>query len=83
MINKDVSAMDYKTMADSLAYGEEYNFYYEDEEYWISKNSEGNYLTKVSDGYTQEFKNSNELLEKAEINGKSILEIWEEIKNQF
>ncbi len=54
-----------------------FQFNYEDEEYWISKNSADNYLTKVSDGYTQEFKNLNELLEKAEIDGKSIMEIRE------
>ncbi|HBJ8914461.1 TPA: hypothetical protein LEN54_002525, partial [Listeria monocytogenes] len=48
--------MEYEQMADSLAYGEEYNFYYKNEEYWLSKNREGHYLTKVSDGETQEFR---------------------------
>lgn len=30
--------MEYEQMADSLAYGEEYNFYYKNEEYWLNKN---------------------------------------------
>ncbi|WP_099225416.1 hypothetical protein [Listeria costaricensis] len=75
--------MKFEEMATSLAYGEEYNFYYKDEEYWISKNSVGNYLTQVSNGSTQEFKSSEELLEKARIEGKSILEIWHDIVEYF
>ncbi|MBC2062848.1 hypothetical protein IBB80_04245 [Listeria marthii] len=75
--------MEYEQLADGLAYGEEYNFYYQNEEYWLSKNQEGHYLTKVSDGETKEFKTSEELLEKAKINGKSIIEIWKDIQSQF
>ncbi|MDT0015665.1 hypothetical protein QJV03_00530 [Listeria swaminathanii] len=75
--------MEYEQMADSLTYGEEYNFYYQNEEYWLSENQEGHYLTKVSDGETQEFKTSEELLEKAKINGKSIIDIWKDIQSQF
>lgn len=75
--------MEYEQMADSLAYGEEYNFYYKNEEYWLSKNQEGHYLTKVSDGETQEFKTSEDLLGTARINGKLIIEIWEDIQSQF
>lgn len=74
--------MDYKEMEESIGYGEEYNFYYKDKEFWISQNPDGNYLTEVS-GETQEFKNSEDLLNNARINGKSICEIWEEIKDQF
>ncbi|MBO0473169.1 hypothetical protein IGL98_002792 [Enterococcus sp. DIV0840] len=74
--------MNYKEMEESIGYGEEYNFYYKDKEFWISQNSDGNYLTEV-DGETQEFKNSEDLLNNARINGKSIREIWEEIKDQF
>ncbi|MBC2333773.1 hypothetical protein IBB74_14475 [Listeria welshimeri] len=74
--------MDYKEMEESVGYGEEYNFYYKDKEFWISQNSDGNYLTEVG-GETQEFKNSEDLLNNARINGKSIREIWEEIKSQF
>ncbi|ACK40635.1 hypothetical protein ACULZG_000130 [Listeria monocytogenes] len=75
--------MEYEQMADSLAYGEEYNFYYKNEEYWLSKNQEGHYLTKVSDGETQEFRTSEDLLGTARINGKLIIEIWEDIQSQF
>ncbi|WP_421503011.1 hypothetical protein [Enterococcus faecalis] len=74
--------MDYRKMADSIAYGEEYNFLYKGKEFWISQNSEGNYLTEVG-GETQSFKNSQELLANARINGKTIEDIWEDIQEQF
>ncbi|MGX7150331.1 hypothetical protein [Enterococcus ureasiticus] len=75
--------MEYKEMANSLSYGEEYNFYYNGEEYWMSRNDDGNYLTTVSSEETQEFKTATDLLEKARIGDKTILNIWEEIKDQF
>jgi len=75
--------MTYEEMANSLSFGEEYNFYYNNEEYWISKNKEGNYLTKVSDGSTQCFPNSEELLENAKIDGKTIKELWDDIQEHF
>ncbi|MGY3779295.1 hypothetical protein [Isobaculum melis] len=75
--------MTYEELVKTLAYGEEYNFYYNNEEYWISKNKEGNYLTKVIDGTTQSFANSDELLEKAKIDGKTIKELWHVIKYNF
>ncbi|MDA9472440.1 hypothetical protein [Enterococcus sp. 5H] len=74
--------MEYKDMEESIGYGEEYNFNYKDKEYWISQNSDGNYLTEVN-GETQVFQNSEELLTKARIDGKTICEIWDDIKNQF
>ncbi|MBO0444337.1 hypothetical protein JZO79_12000 [Vagococcus fluvialis] len=58
--------MNYKEMKDSLAYDEEYNFYYKDKEFWISQNSSGNYLTEIG-GKTQEFKNTEDLLSNAQI----------------
>ena len=75
--------MNYEEMAYSLSYGEEYHFYYRNREYWISKNENGSYLTEVISGNTQKFRNSEELLRDARIEGHSILDIWEEIKNQF
>jgi hypothetical protein len=74
--------MDYKEMEESIGYGEEYNFFYKGKEFWISKNPDGNYLTEVNGG-TQEFKNAEDLLLNARINGKTIRGIWEEIKDQF
>ena len=74
--------MDYKEMAESIGYGEEYTFLYKGKEFWISQNSEGNYLTEI-DGETQSFKNSQDLLVNAQIDGKSIQDIWEEIREQF
>jgi hypothetical protein len=74
--------MNYKEMEESIGYGEEYNFFYKGKEFWISQNSDGNYLTEVN-GKTQEFKNAEDLLHNARINGKTIQEIWAEIKEQF
>lgn len=69
-------------MAESIGYGEEYNFLYKGKEFWISQNSEGNYLTEIG-GKTQSFKNSQDLLVNARINGRAIKDIWQEIHEQF
>lgn len=52
-------------------------------EYWVSENQERHYLTKSSDGETQEFQISEALLGTDRINGKLIIEIWEDIQSQF
>ena len=74
--------MNYKKMEESIGYGEEYNFYYKEKAFWISQNANGNYLTEVG-GETKGFKNAEDLLNNVRIEGKSIHDIWEEIKNQF
>lgn len=75
--------MDYKNMEKSLEYGEEYGFIYQNKKYWISQNEQGNYLTNATDEETQEFKNSNDLLEHGRIENKSLKDIWDDIKEQF
>ena len=74
---------EYNEFKKMVGYGMEYLLYFNDEEYWISCNSEGYYLTRSKDSYSQDFLNSEELFENGRIDGKSILEIWEEIKDQF
>ncbi len=75
--------MDYKVMKESLEYGEEYSFMYNNKKYWISQNDNGNYLTNATDEETQEFKNSNDLLVYGRIENKSLKDIWDDIKEQF
>ncbi|WP_027085181.1 hypothetical protein [Cohnella panacarvi] len=63
--------------------GMEYNFYVDEKEYWISHNKEGYYLTRVEDSFSQDFDTAEELFEKGRINGLSIIELWDEIKEYF
>ncbi len=75
--------MQYEDLIERVGWGEEFLFEYHGEKYWISQNPNGRYLTRESDGYSQEFKTTYELFNNAKIEGKSILQIWDEIKNQF
>ncbi|KAA6452079.1 hypothetical protein C6W27_01745 [Bacillus paralicheniformis] len=59
--------------------GEEFQFYYLDESYWISQNDEGLYLTRERDSNSQSFKTTDELFEKGTIDNKKIKEIWDKI----
>lgn len=63
--------------------GMEYNFYLKDEEYWISHNESGYYLTRVKDSHSQEFATAEELFKNGRIDGASISELWDEIKEYF
>lgn len=73
----------YEDLVERVGWGEEFPFQYRGDEYWISQNAEGRYLTRVADGYSQDFRTTHELFDKAQIDGKTILQIWDEIKNQF
>ncbi|MFP7170750.1 hypothetical protein [Terribacillus halophilus] len=63
-----------------VAMGEEFQFYYKNESYWISRNKEGFYLTRVQDSYSQSFKTSEELFREGRIEKKTFHEIWDEIE---
>lgn len=75
--------MRYEDLVERVGWGEEFLFQYHDDEYWISQNPKGHYLTRVSDSYSQDFKTTKELFDEARIHGKTILQIWDEIENQF
>lgn len=75
--------MDYKELLERVGWGEEFSFYYNGEQYWISQNSEGQYLTKVNGSQTQCFKTSEELFQNAKVEGHLIIEIWDNINDQF
>ena len=60
--------------------GEEINFKYKTDEYWISRTPDKKYhLTRVRDANTQSFDHSQTLFEKARIDGKSFDEIYPDI----
>lgn len=72
--------MDYAELVQRVRWGEEFQFYFQNEEYWISTNKEGYYLTRGKDGYTQSFQTAEELFRQGQINGKTILDIWDLIE---
>lgn len=72
--------MNFDEFAQRVAMGEEFQFYYKNEGYWISRNNEGFYLTRVQDSSSQTFKTSGDLFRKGRIENKTIRELWEEIE---
>jgi hypothetical protein len=75
--------MTYDNFINTVAYGMEYNFYIDNDEYWISQNSEGFYLTRVRDSYSQEYRTAEELFRYAKIDGKTLQQLWNSIKDNF
>lgn len=75
--------MKYEELVERVSWEEEFSFEYRGNKYWISQNSNARYLTRVEDGYSQEFKSTRELFNKAQIDGKTMLQIWEKIRYQF
>ncbi|MCI9017669.1 MAG: hypothetical protein HFI26_02635 [Lachnospiraceae bacterium] len=75
--------MKYEELIERVEWGEEFLFQYCGNNYWISQNANGRYLTREKDSYSQDFKTTKELFEKALIEGKTILQIWDEIAKQF
>lgn len=75
--------MNYNIFMEIVAIGEEFDFILEGEQYWISNNQYGYYLTRCSDSYTQEFKTSDDLFRYARINDKSIFELWDALRANF
>lgn len=61
--------------------GEEIDFKYKGNQYWISHNEEGSYLTKTGDQINEQvFKNEIDLLNNATIDGFKLKEIWDDIE---
>ncbi|UTR13511.1 hypothetical protein MM221_12840 [Salipaludibacillus sp. LMS25] len=75
--------MKIKELIQMVSCGMEYNFYLKDEEYWISHNESKYYLTRVKDSYSQAFATSEELFKKGRIDGASLIELWDKIKEHF
>lgn len=56
--------------------GEEFQFYYKNDSYWISQNEEEYFLTLERDSFSQSFESAKELLANGKIDDKTILELW-------
>lgn len=72
--------MDYEELVNRVMRGEEFNFYYDEIEYWISNDGEKNYLTDATSSVTHEFESAEELFKNGKICGKSIVDVWDEAK---
>ncbi len=60
--------------------GEEFQFFLHDESYWISQNSNGFYLTRETDSFSQSFNTADELFQNGKIDGKPIIELWDKVE---
>jgi hypothetical protein len=65
---------------EGIEIGEEYCFTYQNEEYWISQNPDGYYLTRVRGSYTQEFDTSEALFKNGTSDGRLLAEIYMDIE---
>ncbi|MDA1475400.1 hypothetical protein [Bacillus changyiensis] len=65
--------MNIEEFKERIEMGEEFQFYYLDESYWISQNEKGLYLTRESDNNSQSFRTTDELFERAEIAKKKLM----------
>ncbi len=73
----------YSELEKDLSNMHEIEFYYNEKKYSISYNSEGWYLTEYGNEEYQSFKSSNELLQNANIDNKSLKEIWKKVIVEF
>ncbi|AET61208.1 hypothetical protein ACWHAM_20580 [Paenibacillus terrae] len=72
--------MEYNELVERFEMGEEFQFYYKNDSYWISQNEEEYFLTRERDSFSQSFESSRELFVNGKIDDKTILELWEEIE---
>ena len=71
---------EYLELQDNVKIGEEIALYYENEEYWISRSQDGQFLLPRSkDSDTQFFITADELFEKGTIDGHSFRDIYEKM----
>ena len=75
--------MSYEEIKERVSWGEEFYFCYNGEEYWISQTKYKLYLTRVRGSVTQEFSSTEELFQNGKVEGKSLVEIWEDIRQYF
>ncbi|BBB90444.1 hypothetical protein [Methylomusa anaerophila] len=70
----------YKELEHDLEMGHEVEFFHMEQKYSISNNKDGWYLTRLYDENYQSFKTAQELLEYGRINGKTLADIWNQVK---
>lgn len=71
---------EYLEFKNLISMGDELNFYYKNDEYWISHNQGKSFLSRTRDSYTQEFCGHEELFENATIEGNKISELYPEFR---
>ncbi|AUO05289.1 hypothetical protein C0638_01230 [Paenibacillus sp. lzh-N1] len=72
--------MEYNELVERFEMGEEFQFYYKNDSYWISQNEEEYFLTRERDGFSQSFESARELFANGKIDDKTILELWDNIE---
>ncbi|ALP37940.1 hypothetical protein E4V51_11435 [Paenibacillus sp. 28ISP30-2] len=71
--------MEYNELVERFEMGEEFQFYYKNDSYWISQNEEEYFLTRERDSFSQSFESARELFANGKIADKTILELWDNI----
>jgi hypothetical protein len=79
-LKKVMIIMIYEDILQRVIMGEEFSFYYEGCEFWMSHNNKGYYLTNVNDRHTQAYPTGEELFKHSKINGKLLKEIWDKLE---
>ncbi|SFQ99883.1 MULTISPECIES: hypothetical protein [unclassified Paenibacillus] len=72
--------MEYNELVERFEMGEEFQFYYKNDSYWISQNEEEYFLTRQRDSFSQSFESARELFDNGKIEDKTILELWDSIE---
>ncbi|WP_025723987.1 hypothetical protein [Paenibacillus polymyxa] len=72
--------MEYNELVVRFEMGEEFQFSYKNDSYWISQNEEGYFLTRERDSFSQSFKSARELFVNGKIDDKTVLELWDSIE---
>ncbi|AHC19231.1 MULTISPECIES: hypothetical protein [Paenibacillus] len=72
--------MEYNELVERFEMGEEFQFYYKNDSYWISQNEEEYFLTRQRDSFSQSFESARELFNNGKIEDKTILELWDSIE---
>ncbi|MDP1509460.1 hypothetical protein L8C07_14110 [Paenibacillus sp. CMAA1739] len=72
--------MEYTELVERFKMGEEFQFYYKNDSYWISHNEEKYFLTRERDSFSQSFQSVRELFVNGKIDDKTILELWDNIE---
>lgn len=71
---------EFEELQERVAQGEEFNFYYNNNEFWISHSSNSYHLTRVQGSLTQTFDSAKALFAYGTIEGKALSEIYVDIE---
>ncbi|WP_059172000.1 hypothetical protein [Bacillus sp. FJAT-27445] len=71
--------MNIEELKKRLINGEEFVFYFNHEEYWIGRTIDCFYLSRVKDSNVQEYKDVEDLINKATIENRIFSDVFPEI----